>query len=216
MPPNHESNSQTHLPGIPVVPPHIRKKSISQNSGFSAFHAWPLKRPGHQVQHQPAVSTQPSTVLVAPLLAQLAPENRSYPYIFTKVKFFPFRTPATPCENVQTLQRKVSLQTLSNDERNPVPSSICQYFGLTTICGNTVDELHGGSWWQYTNGYRWGVSFYETVGPRSSETLSGSSQRALICCKQSCGQYSSIPLCITLVDSTGSRKFRTHLNRMQQ
>ena len=161
---------------------------------------------------------QPSTVLVAPLLAQLAPENRSYPYIFTKVKFFPFRTPPAPCENVQSLQeRKSSKPYLYNDEGNPVPSSIRQYFGLITICSNTLDELPGGSWWQYTDGYRWGVhSFYETVGPRSSETLSGSSKRALTCCKQSCGQYSSIPLCITLVESTGIRKFRTHLNRMQQ
>ena len=220
MPPNHGSNSQTHLPGIPLVPPHIRKKTSLRTLDFQLSTPGPWKDLGIRCRRQSVVSTQPSTVLVAPFLAQLAPENRSYPYIFTKVKFFPFRTPATPCENAQNLQRKVSLQTLSNDEGNPVPSSIRQYFGLTTICGNTLNELHGGSWWQYTNGYKWGVhSFYETVGPRSSETLSGSSQRALICCKQSCGQYSSIPLCITLVtlvDSTGSRKFRTHLNRMQK
>ena len=150
MPPNHGSNSQTHLPGIPVVPPHKEKKHLSELWIFS-FPRLALEKTWATGAAPTSGLHQPSTVLVAPFLAQLAPENRSYPYIFTKVKFFPFRTPATPCENVQNLQRKVSLQTLSNDERNPVPSSIRQYFGLTTICGNTLDELHGGSWWQYTD-----------------------------------------------------------------
>ena len=79
---------KTHLPGIPLVPPHIRKKTSLRTLDFQLSTPGPWKDLGIRCRRQSVVSTQPSTVLVAPFLAQLAPENRSYPYIFTKVKFF--------------------------------------------------------------------------------------------------------------------------------